>query len=372
MSQNDKWASLDDGSPFPVGFKRLDLPVRRVDLWHLLTARGAFYYRVFNVKSELLYVLIPDSEYDFVFQKLAPSIAEKQSRVALKRQQLEQQERRIEEVASGLNVKDAIVSGCQAASRLDAGESRSKAMQMLDAWMKFLRDAGYFARAGGSSMQREAFFVVEDVTYRYLTGVGMPSNDSIDCLPSLYRAGESCFDEDAIILGASIKKLKLKRLIERWKTPEEWKKIRDAADTAERQRQEEKRIEAERLAAIRCEQRRKTKNERARIRRFEKEHGIVRPPERTKKQACEAGLQTAAYYMRQSVSRIPICGEQPEIVKGEKFFAVTQTERLLSKTAGKREGLILRDNAVPAKRYHFRKARNHYYVYRESEFIPTR
>ena len=372
MSQNDKWASHDDGSPLPLGFKRLDLPVRRVDLWHLLTARGVFYYRVFNVKYELLYVLIPENEYDFVFQRFAPSIAENQYRVALRREQLKQRQRCIEAIATGLSVREAIVSGCQAASRLNAGESRSKAMEKINAWVKFLRDAGYLSHISQSSSQREVLFVVEGVSYGYFTEMNMPQVHSMDFIPSRYRAGESCFDEDMIKLDAAIVKLQARELIEREKTIEELKLIRDAGITAKHLREEEMRFEAERLAVIRSEQRRKAKNERARIRRFEKKHGIVRPPERTKKQACEAGLHTAAYYMRQSVKRIPRCGEQPEIVRGEEFFAVTQTERLLSKTAGKGEGLILREHAVPANRYHFRKARKHYHVYRESEFIPTR
>lgn len=367
MRNHDTWGTHVDGSPIPEGFKRLDLPCKRRDLWDLLFARKAFHYRVFDLKSELLYVLIPESDYEPVFQKLAASIAENQSRIAAKREQ----QSRTEKVASGLNVKEAIISGCQAAARLDAGESRTKAMTMIDAWVIFLRDAGYFSHTGGTFAQREVYFVVEGVSYRYVTQVNMPSFSAVEHHALLYRAGESCFDEDMIILDASLKKLKMSGLIEREKTREEWNRILEAKALATRHRQDEKRIEAERIERIRKEQLRVAKNERAQSRRYEKKYGIVRTPERTKKQAYEAGLRTVAYYTRPSVCRIPRDGERPEIVKGEEFFAESQTERLLSKAAGKREGLVLREHAVPARRYYFRKAKKHYLVYRESEFVSA-
>jgi hypothetical protein len=96
------------------------------------------------------------------------------------------------------------------------------------------------------------------------------------------------------------------------------------------------------------------------------------PDIKTKKAAREAGLRTREEWLRGWPPTAVRLDATPVIVKGAEYFRDADCEELVSKAEAGRRGLLIADDAVPAKMIYSDKFKKHYDVYRISDCIAKR
>jgi len=98
---------------------------------------------------------------------------------------------------------------------------------------------------------------------------------------------------------------------------------------------------------------------------------------KTKKAARDAGLKTKSEWMKRDYKTgrsqmIPVRQAKPVIVKNEEFFSFDNCEEIISRTEGKKRGLVLRDGVVHVRIAHADFGKSvEYKLYRRSDFRLT-